>query len=239
MPSLAINAPLARLAEILHAAMALGPDAWGKKQPRDDAPAQSGSDLSRDLLDLFTLLRDRQVPYLLVGGVALLKYIDGRNTEDIDLLLSAASLADLPELHVTSQTHDFARAQFRGLRVDLLLTANPVFKLAAERHATSHTFGEITVPCATPEGLLLLKLYALPSLYRQGNTQRAALYEADITMLIDRCRPEWAPILASLAPFLDAGAMKELRGIVEECETRIARMGRREPTHGAPPIHPC
>ena len=37
---------------------------------------------------LFALLHERQVEYLLVGGVALLQYIEGRNTEDIDLIMA-------------------------------------------------------------------------------------------------------------------------------------------------------
>jgi hypothetical protein len=36
---------------------------------------------------LFTLLREREIEFVLVGGVALLQYIEGRNTEDIDLIM--------------------------------------------------------------------------------------------------------------------------------------------------------
>ena len=39
-------------------------------------------------------------------------------------------------------------------------------------------------PCATAQGLLTLKLFALPSLYRQGENSRAAVYEAEISSLL-------------------------------------------------------
>jgi len=35
----------------------------------------------------FALLRERQIEYVLVGGIALLQYVEGRNTEDIDLIM--------------------------------------------------------------------------------------------------------------------------------------------------------
>ena len=44
---------------------------------------------------LFEELETKQVDYVLVGGVALLSYVDGRNTQDIDLIAPTASLAAL------------------------------------------------------------------------------------------------------------------------------------------------
>jgi hypothetical protein len=183
--------------------------------------------LSQDILDLFGLLDDRHIPCVLVGGVALLKYIDGRNTEDLDFLLPPDALLQLPELVASKREHDAVRAQFRGVRVDLLLTTDPVFKLVFETHSTTHRFQEVQVRCATVEGLLLLKLYALPSLYRQGDTQRIAIYETDILMLADRYRPSLTEVLQSLRPYVDEGAMAELGTIIFDIEQRIARMHRR------------
>ena len=34
------------------------------------------------------LLRERQNEYVLVGGIGLLQYVAGRNTEDIDLIMA-------------------------------------------------------------------------------------------------------------------------------------------------------
>ena len=182
------------------------------------------ANLPQQIYDLFALLRDRNVDYLLVGGIALLRYIDGRNTEDIDLLLSVESLATLPEIVLADQNPSFARGSFQNLRVDLLLTANPLFKLVRERFATGHRFHEIDVRCATVEGLILLKLYALPSLYRQGDAQRIALYETDILMLAQRYRPQIQPLLATLGPYLDAGQLQSLGDVVRDIEQRVARI---------------
>ena len=180
--------------------------------------------LPQQIHELFALLRDRNVPYLLVGGVALLRYIDGRNTEDIDLLLSVESLSALPEITLSDQNPFFARGAFKNLRVDLLLTANPLFKLVQDKFATAHRFHELDVRCATVEGLILLKLYALPSLYRQGNTQRIALYETDILMLAQRYHPDMQRLLDTLNPYLEAGQLQSLMDIVLDIRQRISRI---------------
>ena len=74
--------------------------------------------------------------------------------------------------------------------------------------------------------MLLLKLYALPSLYRQGDAQRIALYEGDITMLCQRYRPRVEPLLETVGKFVDPGAMQELRSIMTDIQGRIDRMDR-------------
>src|SRR5579859_5853625 len=86
---------------------------------------------------LFDLLHERKVPYLLVGGIALLQYIEGRNTEDIDLIMAHASLRELPEIKIHDQNMYFAHGTFDVLQIDLLLTENPLFKKIQEEYATS------------------------------------------------------------------------------------------------------
>jgi len=127
---------------------------------------------------------------------------------------------------VNDRNADFARCTFQTLGVDILLTAKPVFKHVLENHATTHQFREIGVPCATVDGLIILKLYPLPSLYRQGDFQRAALYESDITMLARRYRSPLGSLLAALRPRMDTGDLEELSNIVREIEQRISRMER-------------
>jgi hypothetical protein len=78
---------------------------------------------------LFTLLHERQIDYLLVGGVAMLQYVQGRNTEDIDLIISVPSLQALPEIVLTSQEHNFVRGTFATLQIAFLLTRNPFFAM--------------------------------------------------------------------------------------------------------------
>jgi hypothetical protein len=176
---------------------------------------------------LFALLEERRIDYLLVGGIALLQYVEGRNTEDIDLIMALSSLERLPEIREVGREQDFARGDFEGLRIDLLLTSNPLFEIARRRYATRRRFVEREIPCATPEGLVLLKLYALPSLYRQGDLTRVALYETDILTLMDRCQVDVEPLFAELAPHLSPTDLVSLRKIADEIRQRIERFGGR------------
>lgn len=175
---------------------------------------------------LFTLLAERRIEYVLVGGIALLQYVEGRNTEDIDLILSPESLRKLPEIEVAKQDEDFVRGSFEGLQIDLLLTTNPLFELVRRRYANMRPFVEREIPCATVEGLILLKLYALPSLYRQGNLVRVALYETDLLTLIHRDQPDMDRLFEELAPHVGATDLAALRRIVAEIHERIARFGK-------------
>ena len=174
---------------------------------------------------LFALLEERGIDYLLVGGIALLQYVEGRNTEDIDLIMALSSLDRLPELHRVSQEDDFVRGTFEGVQIDLLLTSNPLFNEVRRRYATRQRFIEREIPCATPEGLVLLKLYALPSLYRQGDMTRAAIYETDILTLMHEQQVAPEPLLKALEPHLSGTDIKALGGVVDEIRQRIARSG--------------
>lgn len=194
------------------------------------ARQRRGTVQADDLLEavnrLFALLRERQTDYLLVGGIALLKYVEGRNTEDIDLIMALSSLETLPELQMESRDADFVRASFEGLQVDLLLTTNPLFEKVRQRYATSQHFLEQEIPCATVEGLLLLKLYALPSLYRQGNFARVALYEGDVATLVHDYRPPLEPLFEELQDHLSSTDLASLQKIVLEIQQRIERFDR-------------
>lgn len=172
---------------------------------------------------LFALLHERRIDYLLVGGVALLQYVEGRNTEDVDLIVAVSDLERLPELEVANEDASFARGGFDGLRIDLLLTRNPLFDEVKKRHATTGSFVERDIPCATVEGLLVLKLYALPSLYRQGNFARVGLYENDVATLIQAYRPPLEPLFDELKDHLSPTDLAAVRGIVTEILQRIER----------------
>jgi len=172
---------------------------------------------------LFALLDERQTEYLLVGGIALLQYIEGRNTQDIDLIMAVSSLEKLPEMQISEQNADFARGQFNELQIDLLLTRNKLFDKVRREYATTRPFIEQAIPCATVEGLLLLKMYALPSLYRQGSFARVGIYENDIATLVQLYQPALAPLFTELAQHLSATDLKAVRDIVAEIEQRIAR----------------
>jgi hypothetical protein len=176
---------------------------------------------------LFTILQQQKIEYLLVGEIALRKYVECRSSEIIDLIMALSSLEKLPELRVEDRDDDFARASFDGLRVDLLLTSNPLFEEVRQRYATTQRFTEQDISCATVEGLLLLKLYALPSLYRQGNFARVALYESDISTLMHDYRPAMEPLFEKLQANLSPTDLAAVRRITAEIQERIERFDQR------------
>lgn len=175
----------------------------------------------------FALLRERQIEYVLVGGIAMLQYVEGRNTEDIDLIMAVSALERLPELDVETRDDDFARSKFRDVKVDVLLTSNPLFEEVSKRYTTMRRFVEQDIPCATVEGLILLKLYALPSLYRQGNFTRVGLYENDVATLLHAHSPPIEPLLGELAMYLSQTDMTQVNQILDEIKQRLSRFDKR------------
>lgn len=227
--SLPEGVSLQKVAQVLLDAWEVGSHQWNGTplQLREGQTEAPPPPVPRDALDLFRVLHEQQLPYLLVGGIAMLTYVEGRNTKDVDLLMSLEAMQQVPELQVEERNDCFVRARFRTVQVDLLLTTNPLFKIVAERFATTHRFAELEVPAVTAEGLIALKLYALPSLYRQLNMDRVALYENDITMLLARHSPNLEALIALVKPHVEPGDAKELRGIVAECAARAARLRTR------------
>ena len=176
-------------------------------------------DIRATVRALFTDLQAMKVAYVLVGGVALLSYVPGRNTHDVDLIIAPKQLSKL-DWQATVQDNDFGKANYHGFQVDLLLTTNPLFAYVQRKERTTITFDDINVPCATREGLVLLKLYALPSLYRQGNLARAALYETDILMLRQDAMVDEEKLLVILSKHLAPHDIDELRRILLEQRER-------------------
>jgi hypothetical protein len=175
---------------------------------------------------LFVLLESREVEYLLVGGIALLSYVDGRNTQDVDFILSKSELSALPEIVLQDENQDFARGDFSGLQIDFLLTQNKLFKLVRREFLAERIFGDRTIRTVTVEGLVLLKLYALPSLYRQGNFDRVSIYESDITLLLLNYPIDLKPLLNLLAKHVLASDLDEIQETTAEIQGRIRRLSR-------------
>lgn len=172
---------------------------------------------------LFNILTEHQIDYLLVGGIALLSYIEGRNTQDIDFILDRNDISAISQLSILEENRDFVRGTFDTLQVDLLLTNNPLFKLVRDRYATERQFGDRTVRCTTVEGLILLKLFALPSLYRQGQFNKVTIYENDITQLLLNYSVDLSEILKTLSKYLLASDLQELQITITDIQNRIQR----------------
>jgi hypothetical protein len=176
---------------------------------------------------LFDLLEERGVDYVLVGGIAMLAYVDGRNTQDIDLIVDERDLEKLPEIRIEDRNPDFARGWFGELRVDFLFTKGKVFETVRRKYTTIKPFADRSVRCATPEGLLMMKLYALPDKYRRAHFDRVELYESDIRSLLRLFRLNTQPLFDELAKHMVPSDLDEVRRIVADIEDRLARQSQR------------
>jgi hypothetical protein len=179
--------------------------------------------LIQSVQDLFVVLEQRKIDYVLVGGIAILHYIEGRNTQDLDLLMALSSLEKLPELKVSSQDMYFVQASYNELQVDVLLTKNPLFKKVQDEYSQVQRFLDRNIPLATVEGLLLLKLYALPSLYRQGNFARVGIYENDIATLLHYYQADVPSLLDELSKYVSGNDLVEIKDIITDIQNRITR----------------
>lgn len=178
---------------------------------------------------LFDLLDERGVEYVLVGGIAMLAYVQGRNTQDIDLIVSSADLAKVPEIRIEEQNAEFARARFGELQIDFLFINSKLFDNVRKKFVNTMRFVEHDVRCASVEGLLLLKLYALPSLYRQARFEKVDQYENDVSSLLRLSKAPLEPLFAELTKHLLESDVAEIRRIVGEIQDRQARQQERFP----------
>lgn len=189
--------------------------------------------------NLLSALERGGVPHVLVGGLALLQYVDVRNTRDIDLILALEDLPRLPGFVLRERNEWFGTGDCGPLRVDLLFTANPFFAEVARRHSEPRPFLGTELQCATPEGIVLLKLYALPSLYRQGQIERADLYETDILQLLRVAPISDEALLGQLEPHLSATDLQALGEVLRDVRRRLAQVRRfdgGEPSEPGRPI---
>ena len=176
------------------------------------------------ITDFLALLESRQIPFVVVGGIALLQHVHGRNTEDIDLIISAPRLDDIPELVIRERSNMFAYGSFHDLRVDVLFAEHPVFEHIAKKFTVLMDYQIGKLPTATIDGLILLKLFALPSLYRQFDFDRIAIYEADVTQLLSRSSQEDAFFLDALSPHILDSDCLEIATILSDIRSRLKRM---------------
>jgi hypothetical protein len=226
-----------RMADILRHALLFGFRRWRGDRIHTTDPADL-ADLNRAVAELLDLFERRRVAYALVGGMAVLRYLEGRNTEDLDFIIAPADLGAMPEIVVQQRHRDFARARFGAVRVDLLFTSNALFREVLRRHTTPQRFDDRTIPCATVEGLVLLKLYALPSLYRQGDFVRVGLYENDVATLLHAYKPAVEPLLQEVTRHLGAADAAALRLLVPTLQHRFDRLGRADEISEDMPPYP-
>ena len=133
-------------------------------------------DFERLLAGITRELRRRDIPFMHIGGQAVLLHGAPRFTQDIDVTLAlgpddmAKVLAVCDALGLEPLVEDlasFARETFvcplrdraTGVRVDLIFSTLPYEHTAIERAVEVDVGGE-SVPFASAEDLILLKLFA-------------------------------------------------------------------------------
>lgn len=176
----------------------------------------SDSRIPQDVNSFLDALLEAAVPYVLVGGIALLQYIESRNTEDIDFILALKDAEKIQGLELQEINEFFARGKFQSLTVDILRAENPFFHFIQSTEQCEAAFLGRSLHTATAKGLALLKLYALPSLYRQHQHTRVHIYEADIQSLIESANLQNDELLENLTPFMPASDISELAKILTE-----------------------
>ncbi|WP_199249742.1 hypothetical protein [[Phormidium] sp. ETS-05] len=206
----------APIGEIIRAGVIFDIKNWENSPPNAD-------NLPEVIERLFTILSARNINHLLVGGVALLSYIEGRNTQDINFIIAKSALNLIPEISVSEENQNFVRGNFENLQIDILLTQNSLFDWVSNNLAVERNFGGKMVRCVTVEGLVILKLYALPSLYRQGQFARVSIYENDILLLLLNYAVDIDKVFSTLSPHLLATDIQEIRQTTADIQARIAR----------------
>jgi len=133
-------------------------------------------DLARLLGEITRELHEREIPFMLIGGQAVLLHGRPRLTDDIDITLGAdpaalgamlAACAALDLAPLPADPEEFARETFvlpavhgaTRQRVDFIFSSTPYERQAIER-AISVEAGGAAVPFATAEDLLIHKLFA-------------------------------------------------------------------------------
>ena len=175
--------------------------------------ANAEDDIRSAAAEVFAELDEAGVDYLLVGGVALLTLIEGRNTQDVDLIVQPEDLEKL-----RGRWHSKTETSPKPNTAAWISTCclHPIHSSPKSSAAIGPPFlsTRVTFPIATRDGLLVLKLYALPSMYRQQKLARAALYENDILMLHQGVSVDDEAILERLVPHLPRHDIDELRKIL-------------------------
>ena len=130
----------------------------------------------------------------------------------------------MPEVTLIEENRDFARGRYKELQIDFLLTNNQLFEWVKTTYGRRIDVGEHSIQISSVEGLVLLKLYALPSLYSQGKFDRVNLYEGDITQLLLAYTVDIEGLLQELAQYVLPSDLEEIRQIVEDIQGRIQRL---------------
>ncbi|NJM99764.1 MAG: hypothetical protein HC800_23835 [Phormidesmis sp. RL_2_1] len=178
-----------------------------------------------DFLTLIELLETKGIDYALVGGVAMMAIApNARATDDYDFIGQRSDFESISELSKVSSDQNFGRYRHNTTIVDTLFVENPVFAHALDAYQADCTIAGKTVRSLSPSGIALLKLYALPSLYLQGQHIRVAAYEQDLEVLfIVDSRINEDALLKFLGKHLVQSQIVELNNTCEDIRRKLSR----------------
>ncbi len=177
------------------------------------------------LIAFIALLESRDIEYALVGGAALLTMDDcQRPTDDFNFIIDRADIDQISELIQESSDRNFGRYSYQGTQIDALYKDNPIFDYVIRNCLDSAVIEGKKIVRATPEGIILLKLYALPSLYQQKQQRRAVTYENDILgLLLQSVEVNFEKVLKVLSGELVPSQTDELGNILKDCQHRAKK----------------
>ncbi|MBM4184420.1 MAG: nucleotidyltransferase family protein [Gemmatimonadetes bacterium] len=138
--------------------------------------SRQSPDFAGILARISSALDERKIPFMLIGGQAVLVHGEPRLTQDIDVTLGvppirlgeilelceSTRLEPLPEQPRTFVQETFvlpADDRATGVRVDFIFSTTP-YEAQAIGRAERLSVGGASVPFATPEDLILHKLFA-------------------------------------------------------------------------------
>ena len=149
---------------------------------------------------------------------------EARATDDYGAIGQRSDFESLSELSKISSDKNFGRYRHNATIVDALFVENPVFAHALHNYQANYVIAEKTIRSLTPSGIALLKLYALPSLYLQGQHVRVATYEQDLEVLfiVDPDITE-DQLLKFLSKHLVRSQIAELKNTCEEIRQKLSR----------------
>ena len=178
-----------------------------------------------DFLRLIELLETKGIDYALVDGVAMMAIAPGsRATDDYDFIGQRRDFENIDELAQVSADQNFGRYRHNKTIVDTLFIENPVFAYALKNYQANCAIAGKTIRSLSPSGIALLKLYALPSLYLQGQHIRVATYEQDLEVLfIVDSKIDEDSLLNFLKKHLAESQIAELKNTCREIRQKLSR----------------
>ena len=171
------------------------------------------------------LLSENDIEIVIVGGIALLSYMQDRNTQDLDLIVSRSDFRKISaSLKVVESDESFANCEtFDGLKVDFLFTDNAIFNYVKKAFCQKASYREGSFFIATVEGLVLMKLYAWADLQFNGRLfndkyllTKSLRYKNDIEVLLLNYEVNLTPLEKILKKNLEASKYELVEDLINQ-----------------------